>query len=316
MTKLRQNHNRKGRGGSAFMIRLTVYTIALIGIAVFVMYGLNRYSKSGSSGHEYQSGPMTHSDHASSSDYEPSSGQKSMLPISNQKEEVVHHTYYSLGYNETYEFPNWVAYELTRSDLVKKNVPRAKRFNDDPEVDTKSASYYDYRGSGYTRGHMAPAGDMAFNKEAMAECFYMSNMTPQLRVLNNGIWKELEEQIRDWAYKDEKLLIVTGPLLDGIDDYIGKNKVGIPKSFFKIVVDPIGNDKKAIAYIIPHERCDLHLDKYAVTIDEVERRTGLDFFANYFDDALENSLESNINVKKWPVSQKRFKLRVNKWNHE
>lgn len=316
MTKLRQNHNRGRKGGSGFMIRLTVYTIALMAMAVFVMYGLNRYSNSDSGGNDYESVAVNTSDHSSTSHDAPNLGQKSMLPISSQIEEVVHHTYYSLGYNEKYEFPNWVAYELTRSDLAKKNVPRAKRFNDDPQVDTKSASYYDYRGSGYTRGHMAPAGDMAFSKEAMAECFYMSNMTPQLRVLNNGIWKELEEQTRDWAYKEDKLLIVTGPLLDGIEDYIGKNKVGVPKSFYKIIVDPNGNDKKAIAYIIPHERCDLHLDKYAVTIDEVERRTGIDFFANYFDDALENNLESSINVKKWPVSSKRFELRVNKWNHE
>lgn len=243
---------------------------------------------------------------------------RNFLPM-DEVSEIIHHRYYSLGYNEKLEIPNWVAYKLTEESLRVKNVPRADRFKTDPDVDNRSAKHSDYSHSGYTRGHMAPAGDMAFSKDAMQESFYMSNMTPQLRQLNNGIWRELEENVRDWAYDNDEIYVVSGPLFDGEPrKFIGKStKVAVPDAFFKAILDIEGSKQKSIGFIIPHEKTDKHIRDFAVTIDEIERVTGYDFFQDLIlDDDREESLESEMNVNQWQIDKKRFNQRVNNWNKQ
>lgn len=231
--------------------------------------------------------------------------------------EVVHHQYYSLSYKEAHEQAEWVAYKMDRKMLNASNVPRARDFVVDPMVTTKSLHHRDYSNSGYTRGHMAPAGDMAFDSTAMRESFYMSNMSPQLRQLNNGIWKELEENIRDWTYKAETLYIITGPILDNPIKTIGKgNNITVPSAFYKVLLDYTDPERKAIAFIIPHELSERRLEEYMVTVDEVEKITGLDFFYEMLSLDEQVKIESTIDKSKWNVSDKRYQLRISKWNYE
>ena len=236
------------------------------------------------------------------------------LPSSNTGK-VVHHRYYSLSYNEKYEEAEWVAYVLTKESLRIPNVKRTNWFEEDPMINTGSATYYDYKGSGFTRGHLAPAGDMAFNDEAMKESFLMSNITPQKRAFNNGIWKELEENIRNWAWKNNKLYIATGPVLDrSIRKYIGKNKVGVPKYFYKVILDIDDPGRKGIGFIIPNDKSTEPLENYEVSIDSVEKLTGIDFFSELLTDDEEEKLESQFNPKKWKVSSKLYQKRIDIWN--
>ncbi len=238
------------------------------------------------------------------------------LPSSNTGE-IVHHRYYSLSYNEKYEEAEWVAYVLTKESLKIPNVKRTNWFEDDPLVKTGSATYYDYKGSGFTRGHLAPAGDMAFNDEAMKESFIMSNITPQKRAFNNGIWKELEENIRNWAWKNNRLYIVTGPVLNkSIKRYIGKNKVGVPKYFYKVILDIDAPKRKGIGFIIPNERSIEPLVEYEVSIDSVEKMTNIDFFNELLTDDEEEKLESEFDPKKWKISNKLYQKRINDWNKQ
>jgi endonuclease G len=230
--------------------------------------------------------------------------------------QLVHHDYYSLSYIEEYEQAEWVAYELTKSSIQVPNVPRSSRYNPDYEVKTRSAFHRDYSNSGFTRGHLAPAGDMAFNEKAMEQSFFMSNMSPQKRKFNNGIWRELEEQTRDWAYKNKKLYIVTGPVLIGIDDYIGENRVAVPKRFYKVLLDLNGNERKGIGFVMSNEMSNDPLQEFAVSIDSVENLTGLNFFNGLMDEDLEIELESRLNLKKWKFSNDRFRQRVDKWNFQ
>ena len=194
-------------------------------------------------------------------------------------------------------------------------MKRHKGYITDTQVSTKSAHYKDYTRSGYTRGHLAPAGDMAFNDIAMKETFYMSNITPQVKQFNNGIWKELEESVRDWAYANDHLYIVTGPLTHNINKRIGKNKVGVPSEYYKVVLDNSGRERKAIGFIIPNEMSNDPLSKYAVTVDEVESITGLDFYHDVIESD-EEEIEQSYDLSKWKMSDKRYKLRINKWNKE
>lgn len=308
MTKFRQNHTRARRGGNNFMLRIGLFTAILIGGLLFGYISFDDLLNSSDSG-----GRTSYADEQFTQDIDTD---RSFLPSVSAKNQLVNHSYYSLSYNEKYEIPEWVAYRLTRKSLQAKNVPRAKRFNADPKVKSRSAVHSDYSHSGYTRGHMAPAGDMAFNATAMKETFYMSNMAPQIREYNNGIWKELEEQTRDWAYKKDDLIVISGPIMDGIQERIGKNDIGVPKSFYKILVDGEGRTADAIGFIIPHAKSDKRLQEYAVSINEIEQQTGIDFFDDYFEDSDEENIEGKFNINKWNFDNKRYRLRVEKWNNE
>jgi len=229
--------------------------------------------------------------------------------------QIVHHKYYSLSYNEKYEIPEWVAYVLTKKSLKIPNVPRAKRFKKDLKVRTRSAIYYDYSGSGYSRGHLAPAGDMAFSDEAMQESFFLSNITPQKGGFNGGIWNELENNVRNWAWKNEKLFVVTGPVIDrSITEFIGKNRVGVPKLFYKVLLDIDDPERKGIGFLIPNKLSTTHLKEYAVTIDSIEKLTGINFYKDLLEDDEEEKLESHFDLKKWKISDKIYKKRIEVWN--
>ncbi|MEL7021307.1 MAG: DNA/RNA non-specific endonuclease [Bacteroidota bacterium] len=230
--------------------------------------------------------------------------------------QMVQHQYYTLSYNEQHEQPEWVAYELTKKSIQAPNVKRTGDFRQDPKVKTGSAELYDYRGSGYDRGHLAPAGDMAFNKKAMSESFYLSNMSPQARQFNGGIWRELEELTRDWAYKFKKLYVVTGPLFDQpVKGRIGDNEVSIPSQYYKVLLDLEEPEQKGIAFILDNQVNFEPLYKFAVPIDVVEARTGIDFFPELMDETLEARIESNSNVDLWPFNKKKYDLRNSKWNN-
>ncbi len=229
---------------------------------------------------------------------------------------IVRHKYFALSYSEKHEVPEWVAYELTRTQLKKKRVRREDHFRPDPKVKTKSATTTDYRRSGYDRGHLVPAADRAFSREAMDETFYMSNIAPQERKFNGGIWRELEELTRDWAYKFKKLYVVTGPVLTKRSKArIGPNDVAVPHSFYKVLLDISEPELKAIAYILPNKKSDEPLQKYAVSIDEVEELTGIDFFADFMDAELEAELESSFDNRLWEYDEQKYAMRVDKWNN-
>jgi endonuclease G len=118
--------------------------------------------------------------------------------------QIVRHTYYTLSYSEKNEQAEWVYYELT-ADMVRGKQKRTDDYRPDDKVRTISAQLEDYRGSGYDRGHLCPAGDMKQNLQAMTESFYLSNMSPQDKYFNAGIWNDLENKVRGWALTKDKL---------------------------------------------------------------------------------------------------------------
>jgi endonuclease G, mitochondrial len=150
--------------------------------------------------------------------------------------ELVHHNYYSLSYNETAEQSNWVFYEIN-SNTTLGQVSRTDDFRSDEKISTNSATISDYKGSGFDRGHLAPAGDMSFNYTAMSKSFYMSNMSPQHPSFNRGIWKKLEGLVRSWG-TNSSIYVVTGPVLNSCNSYIGTNNVCVPNYFYKVIYNP------------------------------------------------------------------------------
>ena len=217
------------------------------------------------------------------------------------KGEIIEHTGYTLSYREEYEVPEWVAYELTREEVTTLAVERKDNFREDKAVGTGSATLQDYKKSGYDRGHMAPAADFRWSAEAMDDTFYLSNMCPQTHAFNAGIWSDLESAIRSMAYEDGSIYVVTGPVItDGPYDTIGENKVAVPSYFYKVVLDYSEPTIKAIGFILPHENSKNPLSYFAVTVDEVEERTGLDFFP-LLPDNTEEKLESSLDTSLWAL---------------
>ncbi len=215
--------------------------------------------------------------------------------------------HYSLCYRESYEQAEWSAYCLTEEELVKK-AKRSDDFRSDPEISTGSASPADYKKSGYDRGHLSPAADFAFDQKAMSETFYMSNMSPQKGSLNRGIWKDLEAEVRLWAKSFGRVYVVSGPVLEKEPseyESIGENYVSVPEFYYKVILAPLYADEAdkatpedsenviAMAYTSPNKKCEGSLDDYAVSVDEVEARTKLDFFS-LLEDEVENEVEAKL----------------------
>jgi len=213
--------------------------------------------------------------------------------------QVIEYEGFTISYNEKYEQANWVAYHLTKQEVEDQKVERKDNFRADKQVQTGSATPTDYKKSGYDRGHLAPAADMRWSKEAMSESFYMTNMSPQTKELNRGIWKKLEEKSRDWAVENGSIYIVTAGILKGKLKTIGKNEVAIPEYYYKVILDYQKPEIKAIAFIMPNKDPEkAPLRDFVVSIDEVEKKTGLDFFPK-LGDKLEDKLEGAKNPEKW-----------------
>jgi endonuclease G, mitochondrial len=210
---------------------------------------------------------------------------------------IIKHQYYTLSYSENEEQAEWVAYELKKSELGHSNFKRPY-FIDDPMVKTGSASWRNYIHSGYDRGHLCPAGDRRFSKNAFEETFYTSNIAPQKNDFNSGIWNRLELKVRYWAAKYNGLYIVTGGVLKGDLKSIGKEQVAVPNYFYKILLNKTAQGYKTIAFLVPHNDSEKTLNNFVVPIDQIEKMTGIDFFPN-LPDSIENQLESNSDYKDW-----------------
>lgn len=211
--------------------------------------------------------------------------------------DLVSHSYYTLSYNKVCKEPNWVYYLLTDSMVLNKGQERTNRFLVDKSVPGGSASTSDYTKSGYDRGHLCPAADMGFNARAMEESFLMSNITPQAPDFNRGIWKELETDVRDWALKNHRLIVIAGPVFRDDKGTIGSDKVVVPGYFFKIIFASEGTPRM-IAFLIPNARTDRPVADFAVSVDKIENLTGYDFFSQLPDEE-ENKLESNVTLTGW-----------------
>jgi endonuclease G len=202
-----------------------------------------------------------------------------------------------LSYNETYEQANWVAYELTAEE-TQKAFERTNKFLVDPAVSTGSATDTDYKKSGFDRGHLAPAADMGWSSTTMIESFYFSNMSPQLPGFNRGIWKNLESLVRSWANENELIYVVTGPVLTPGLPTIGGNQVAIPNYYYKVILDYREPSIKGIGFVLPNATSSLPLQQFALSIDSVEKITGIDFF-HLLEDQQEALLEKTVCIPCW-----------------
>lgn len=220
--------------------------------------------------------------------------------LNSAQDRTIRKTGFTFLYNEAHEQAAWVAYQLTKSE-TRGFIERTDNFREDPSVKTGSATSADYQGTGYDRGHLAPAGDMGWSTSAMSESFFYSNMSPQVPAFNRGIWKRLEEKVRLWAMDYDTLYVVTGPVLTADLPQIGPNRVSVPRYFYKVLLDFSEPELKGIGFVMPNLGSKLPLQHYTVSIDSVERLTGLDFFPE-LPDVQESILERSVCLSCWQWS--------------
>lgn len=206
--------------------------------------------------------------------------------------QVIAHLGYTVSYDADFKTPQWVAWQLTK-EKAYGSEPRYDKFQPDPKVRGAKAYPKDYTNSGYDRGHMAPAGDMKWSHQAMVESFYMTNVCPQNRNLNRGDWKDLEEIEREWAVQYECVSIAAGPIYYAGQKplRIGNNQVAVPDAFFKVLLVGYPKHPKAYGFIFENKAGSHPLSYYQLSVDEVEERTGMDFFSALPDD-VENRIEA------------------------
>ena len=206
---------------------------------------------------------------------------------------LVRYDAFDVHFNSERGIANCAVYEFVFNEL-NGTVERSNEFMQDPDV-SGCPLPTDYAGSGMHRGHLVPAGDLKWNEKAMQQSFLMTNVCPMHKALNENGWAKLEEKVREWTVRDSALLVFSGPVVNDGDTTLSNGRVTVPSAYYKIIMAPCVNPRRAIAFIYPNGHSGGKLRQYAVSVDEVERRTGLDFFPTLSQEEQE-SLESSVNL--------------------
>jgi endonuclease G, mitochondrial len=219
-----------------------------------------------------------------------------MMPSERDREQIIHHTGFSLSYNSSYLQPSWVAYKVTKSQINRDENVKSK-YAPDPEVNTRSANKKDYKAGGYLMAQFVNCLDVKQIPNAVEETYYFSNITPMKPAFYNYIWIKTEELIRLWTAQNDGFYIVCGPILaDSPFPMIGENNLSVPKRYYKAIYDP--KNQQAIGFIFRNSISSGSLKNYTATIDEIEKETGIDLFPS-LNDEIENRVEATIDYTKW-----------------
>jgi endonuclease G len=219
---------------------------------------------------------------------------------------------YSLEWDGTKKANRWTCYEFYADNKVK-NTSRTSGFKADPDIPSK---YQHTSGdfNGFSRGHLCPSADRLCSAEQNRQTFYLSNMQPQWQNHNGGIWNNLENQVRSWADICDTLYVVKAATIDNDDQVYTADEVSqisssssfdgvVPKYFYTALLayNKSTNTYHAIALWTLHNnnaQSGTSLESLAISIDELEKRTGIDFFCNLPDD-IEQQVESTVDLDYW-----------------
>lgn len=206
-----------------------------------------------------------------------------------------------IGYSPSLRHPAWVVYKTYPSPGAGP-FPRPSGFKPDPAV-RNSPQHKDYAKTGYDRGHMAPNLAIAtrYGKAAQAQTFLTSNICPQRAGLNQGPWRDLEFRISElWPDCYGEVWVITGAITTSSGRRLPSG-INIPTAFYQIVVAQEQTRLRVFAVYIPQNiRRRAYVRSTLVSIDEIEKMTGLDFLAD-LPDAVETALEAATPTRLWPA---------------
>jgi len=246
----------------------------------------------------------------------------------NDKNQIVVKTCDPYGITYSLEWDNkkianrWTCYELHAGNTMS-NVGRKDDFKADAAV-YNSSELSDYSNSGFSRGHLCPSADRLCSTEQNKQTFFLTNMQPQYQSHNGGLWSRLETQVRDYATNDsysdshcDTLYVVkaatitdkvniNGSEVDGIYAEKCNGRLLVPKYFYMALLhyNKATDTYHALAFWTEHLSTTqpvTYLGDYAITIDELEKRTGIDFFCN-LPDEIENAVEAEADLDFWNLT--------------
>ena len=225
---------------------------------------------------------------------------------------------YAMEYSKEKMHSRWVAYRYD-SKLKAQVTSRSDEWGVEPFYNNNK-TYQIATGffGGYNRGHLVGSAERLYSHEANVQTFYMSNMSPMNGNFNSIYWGEIETLVRNWGRNcgaGDTLYVVKGGTLDSllttttVKNTLGETvQMAVPKYYYIAVLSLSSEGKaKAIGFWIEHkdfkDRSLSNLKKIrqaaACTIDELEERTGIDFFCNV-PDCIENIVEARYTRSSWP----------------
>lgn len=210
---------------------------------------------------------------------------------------ILHYQGFTVKYNPSTRQPDWVSYTLTANQVYRtENTPKINHhFMPDPKVKYPQATNEDYKGSGWSRGHMARHMDMKWSVQAAHESDYYTNICPQSMKLNNGIWKGIENIARGYAKQFGSVNIVCGPVFtDTVYGAIGESRIPIPDFFFKSFLVYRSGHYHAIAFLCPNDGA----SKTICTVNDIESLTGINLYA-FLDEQIEEHVENVVDRSFW-----------------
>ena len=223
--------------------------------------------------------------------------------LSLKDDDVYEYSAFSLEFSHIHMQPRWVGYFISKERLESKKFARhGFSFTPDKNIKGGTANNEDYRKSGYDRGHLASARDMAFSLESLKESFLFSNICPQAPRLNRGKWLELEKFARKMAKKYGLIYVITGPIFSDEPKTIGNSSVAVPSHFFKALLFCSPENVQAVGFVMPNENLKEALSFFACSIDDMEEKASIDVFAS-LQDEIEEKAESSFDALFWFYDQ-------------
>ncbi|MCX6181265.1 MAG: DNA/RNA non-specific endonuclease [Bacteroidetes bacterium] len=234
----------------------------------------------------------------------PAYSQNWELPLSSTFD---YHSGYSFEYSHEFKQSKWVAYKLIGSNALKKTQPEVQFFND-PKLPAGALNSEDFYQRVYPPGHLKPSGDSRSDVNEMHDSYYYANVCPMQPTFDQENWRILENMVRGWSQIFDTIYVVSGPAFKKTSDSVGIHKVAVPDYFYKVLLVHNGIDMQMIGFVLPN--IDVRYDylKTPVSVDSIERLTGIDFFYQ-LPEYLEQDLEKQVNTSFWTGGSNSYYLK-------
>jgi len=206
---------------------------------------------------------------------------------------------YTVSYDMGRKIPRWVAYDLTAEETMGTASRDGMSFHVDESAGFRQAEYRDYRGSGWTKGHLAPAADFKWSRKALDDTFCFTNCCPQDETLNGTYWERLERRVRQWAQTFGVVYVVTGPMV-AENEYgtIGPGRVTVPDAFFKAVLAKDGESFQSVAFVMMNSSVKQPYPECCMSVNDLEELLGMDLFCG-LGDKVEEAVEDTVDRRFW-----------------
>jgi endonuclease G len=213
---------------------------------------------------------------------------------------ITHYNYYSISYEEKISRVNWISYMLTRENFLREKTAKHSNISSKYSL-IEEAENVPIKADSFINTSLIPAEFMSFDELAAKENSIDSNMIIMHTVLKNCLWKQLTENIRKWTMERRKLYIVSGTIENGPAKLnFDSDKTTIPDQLYTLILDIHSGNNKGIAFLLPNRKDQNSLYDHAVSIDSIEKLTGIRFFHNLITEEELAKIKTTYDIESWP----------------